>query len=252
MLGQSTHPFRPGPDRVRALYPGGVTTSPAATTAWTTQDPAYRAAVLDLLGLLAQGELTTFARLADDAVHAPDLAGQLTLSRMASGELSHLDVIEQYVVRLGGELEAVMLSYADVLGDFEARTVPRDWWERLIKTYVGYGLVLDLQRAVSAHLDEESRAVVDEVLADNGYADYVVSVLAPVLATEGQLGARLALWGRRVVGEALGLAGNALRRHPTLVMLLTEGRGGEAEATRALTKLAGGHARRMARLGLTA
>jgi hypothetical protein len=51
-----------------------------------------------------------------------------------------------------------------------------------MKTYVGYGLVLDLQRAVSAHLDAETRAVVDEVLADNGYADYVVSVLGPVLA----------------------------------------------------------------------
>lgn len=241
------------PTGAGALYPGRVTSSPAPSApAWTVADPAYRAAVLDLLGLLAQGELTTFARLAADAAHAPDLSGQITLARMASGELSHLDVIEQYVVRLGGDLQTVMLSYADVLGDFEARTVPRDWWERLIKTYVGYGLVLDLQRAVSAQLDEESKTVVDEVLADNGYADYVAGVLGPVLAAEGQLGARLALWGRRVVGEALSLAQNALRRHPTLVVLLTQGSGGDAEVTRVLNKLAGGHARRMGRLGLTA
>lgn len=224
-------------------------TTPAT---WSSDDPAYRAAVLDLLGLLAQGELTTFARLAEDAAHAPDLSGQLTLSRMASGELAHLDVLERHVAGLGGDLETVMQSYADVLGDFELRTPPRDWWERLMKTYVGYGLVLDLQRAVSEHLDEGTRAVVDEVLADNGYADYVVSVLSPVLAAEPQLGARLALWGRRVVGEALGLAQNALRRHPSLVVLLTGGPGGEVEATRVLNRLSGGHARRMDRLGLTA
>lgn len=208
--------------------------------------------MLDLLGLLAYGELASFARLADDAEHAPDLPGRVTLSRMAAGELSHLDVLEQYVARLGGEVEDVMLSYADVLGDFDARTVPRDWWERLIKTYVGYGLVTDFQREVSGRLDAATVAVVDDVLADNGYADYVVSVLAPVIAAEPQLAARLALWGRRVVGEALKLSQNALVRHPSLVVLLAGAGDDEAEATRVLNRLAGGHARRMGRLGLTA
>ncbi len=233
-----------------ALYPGRVS-SPSTPTR-TVADPVYRAAVLDLLGILAYGELASFGRLADDAEHAPDLTGKLTLSRMASGELSHLDVIEQLVTRLGGDLETVMLASSDMLGDFDARTTPRDWWERLIKTYVGYGLVLDFQREVSLRLDPETRAVVDEVLADNGYADFVVSVLQPVLATESQLGSRLALWGRRVVGEALSLAQNALVRHPSLVTLLTGGADDEAEAAKMLNRLAGGHARRMLRLGLTA
>lgn len=218
----------------------------------TLEDPAYREAVLDLLGLLAHGELASFARLADDAAHSPDLTGRLVLSRMAAGELSHIDVLEQHVARLGGELEAEMLSYADVLGDFDARTMPRDWWERLVKTYVGYGLVLDFQRELGGRLDPVTRDLVADVLADNGYADYVVSVLAPVLAAEPQLGARLALWGRRIVGEALGIAQNALVKHPSLVRLLSAGADDEAEATRVLNRLAGGHARRMDRLGLTA
>lgn len=224
---------------------------PAAST-WSADDPAYREAVLDLLGLLAYGELTTFARLADDAEYAPDLAGRLTLSRMASGELAHLDRLEHYIARQGGDLETAMLSYADVLGDFEARTVPRDWWERLMKTYVGYGLVHDFQREIAMKLEEQARSVVEEVLADNGYADYVVSVVGPVLQAEPQLGARMALWGRRVVGEALNLAQNALLRHTSLVLLLTGGRPDEIEAARVLNRLAGGHARRMGRLGLTA
>jgi hypothetical protein len=224
----------------------------ATAPARSLDDPGYRAAVLDLLGLLAHGELASFARLADDAAHAPDIGGRLMLSRMAAGELSHIDVLAQHVARLGGELEAEMLSYADVLGDFDARTVPRDWWERLMKTYVGYGLVLDFQRELGGRLDPETRALVGDVLADNGYADYVVSVLAPVLAAEPQLGSRLALWGRRVVGEALGIAQNALVKHPSLGALLSGGPDDAAEATKVLNRLAGGHARRMDRLGLTA
>lgn len=216
------------------------------------EDPAYRAAVVDLLGLLAHGELASFARLADDAAHAPDLASRLVLSRMAAGELSHIDLLARHVTRLGGELEAEMLSYADVLGDFDARTVPRDWWERLVKTYVGYGLVIDFQRELGGRLDTVTRGLVEDVLADNGYADYVVSLLAPVLVAEPQLGARLALWGRRIVGEALGIAQNALVKHPTLIQLLASQTDDEAEATRVLNRLAGGHARRMDRLGLTA
>lgn len=235
------------------LYPGPVTSAATpAPSSPTIADPAYRGAVLDLLGILAYGELASFSRLADDALYAPDLRGQLTLSRMASGELSHLDVIEQLVTRLGGDLETVMAASSDILGDFDARTTPRDWWERLIKTYVGYGLVLDFQREVSVRLDPEVRAVVDDVLADNGYADFVVSVLEPVLATDTQLGSRLALWGRRVVGEALNVAQTTLMRHPSLVLLLTGGQDDEAEATKMLNRLAGGHARRMDRLGLTA
>jgi hypothetical protein len=233
-------------------YADRVTTTADGAPGTHLDDPAHRAAVLDLLGLLAYGELMSFARHADDAEHAPDLPGRITLSRMASGELSHLDALERYIGSLGGDLETAMLTYADVLGDFDARTVPRDWWERLMKTYVGYGLVLDFQREVSGRLDAQTRAVVDEVLADNGYADFVVSVLAPVLAAEPQLGARMALWGRRVVGEALGLAQHALIDHPSLVVLLTSGVDDEAEAAKVLNRLAGGHARRMNRLGLTA
>lgn len=229
-----------------------MSTQTAGDGAPSLDDSSYRSAVLDLMGLLAQGELSSFARLAEDAEHAPDLAGRITLSRMAAGELSHLDVLEQYSARLGGELEDAMLSYSDVLGDFDARTVPRDWWERLMKTYVGYGLVTDFHREVSGHLDGATRAVVEEVLADNGYADYVVSVLSPVIPTEKQLAARLALWGRRVVGEAIKLSQNALIRHPSLVLLLAGAGNDDEGAGRVLNRLAGGHARRMGRLGLTA
>ncbi|ACQ81150.1 conserved hypothetical protein [Beutenbergia cavernae DSM 12333] len=213
-------------------------------------DAEYRAAVLDVLGLLASGELASFARLAEDAPHAPDLVDRLTISRMAAGELAHIDALESYVSSLGGDLPALMERYRDVLSDFDARTVPRDWWERLIKTYIGYSLVLDFQREVAGHLDPATRAVVDEVLADSGHGDYVVGALGPVIAAEPQIGARLALWGRRIVGEGLGVASQVLAQHPDLVKLAGQALAGGPGAM--LNRLSGEHARRMGRLGLTA
>ena len=49
-----------------------------ATQDWATAsaDPQYRAAVVDLLGALAYGELAAFERLAEDAKLAPTLGGQ--------------------------------------------------------------------------------------------------------------------------------------------------------------------------------
>ncbi|MBK5248089.1 MAG: hypothetical protein JJE50_01445 [Actinomycetales bacterium] len=215
------------------------------------EDPGYRCAVLELLGLLAYGEVAAFNRLAKDAQHAPALADQLVLSRMAAGELSHVDGLEQYVASFGGDLTASMEPFRGVLGDFDDRTSPRDWWERLMKTYIGYGIVFDFQREVSGGLDPQTRAVVDGVLADNGHADYVVSVLIPAIAAEPQLGARLALWGRRVVGDALGVAQHALAEHPVLAQLVSRVRP-EDDAAKLLNRLAGVHSARMERLGLNA
>ncbi|TRW44319.1 ferritin-like fold-containing protein [Georgenia yuyongxinii] len=214
-------------------------------------EPSHAAAVADLLGLYSSIQLAAFTRLAKDAQHAPDLPGQVTISRMAAGELAHLDELERLARELGADFYDTTARFADLLGDLDRRTAPGDWWERLMKTYVAYGMLADLQRALSADLDKTLRAVVEEILADNGYADYVVATVGPVAAGDPQLKARLALWGRRVVGEALGIVQRALDEHPGLLGALPEG--GEADAAgRVRNQLTSGHARRMDRLGLTA
>ena len=48
----------------------------APATAGASQDPAYREAVVDLLGAIAYGEISAFERLAEDAKLAPTLRGQ--------------------------------------------------------------------------------------------------------------------------------------------------------------------------------
>ncbi|MDQ1737731.1 MAG: hypothetical protein QOH56_3982, partial [Pseudonocardiales bacterium] len=48
-----------------------------------------RAAILDLLGVLAYGELSAFDRMAGDARMAPTMAQRAALSEMAAVEMSH-------------------------------------------------------------------------------------------------------------------------------------------------------------------
>ena len=52
------------------------------------EDPSYREAVVDLLGVIAYGEISAFERLAEDAKLAPTLQDKVALASMASAEAS--------------------------------------------------------------------------------------------------------------------------------------------------------------------
>ena len=56
-------------------------------------DPGYVAAVVDLLGAIAYGELSAFERISEDAKMAPTLPDKAELARMASTEFSHFEAL---------------------------------------------------------------------------------------------------------------------------------------------------------------
>ena len=72
------------------------------------QDPGYRAAVVDLLGAIAYGEISAFERLAEDAKLAPTLADKLALGKMATVQF---DSVEPLIARIA-ELGSTFLSDA--------------------------------------------------------------------------------------------------------------------------------------------
>ena len=67
--------------------------------AQASADPQYRAAVVDLLGALAYGELAAFERLAEDAKLAPTLADKAELAKMASAEFHHFERLRDRLAR---------------------------------------------------------------------------------------------------------------------------------------------------------
>src|SRR4051812_50049212 len=73
------------PDNATAEHTGVA----AQDWAKASTDPRYRAAVVDLLGALAYGELAAFERLAEDAKLAPTLEDKAELAAMAAAEFHH-------------------------------------------------------------------------------------------------------------------------------------------------------------------
>ncbi|MDQ1642963.1 MAG: hypothetical protein QOJ90_2314 [Actinomycetota bacterium] len=219
-------------------------------------DPEYRAAVIDLLGALAYGELTAFERLADDASFAPTIGDKAALAAMAVAEYHHFAMLTQRLEALGAHPDVAMEPFVAALEAFHERTAPGDWLEGLVKAYVGDGIAEDFYREVAAYLDPSSRALVVEVLEDTGHSAFAVDRVRAAIALEPKLAGRLALWGRRLVGEALSQAQRVAAERDALASLLVGGvdRPGAdlAEVGRMFARLTENHTRRMAALGLSA
>jgi hypothetical protein len=219
-------------------------------------DPVYSTAVVDLLGALAYGELTAFVRLAEDAELAPTLPDKAALGRIAVVEFGHFELLVARLKEIGADPEQAMQPFVAPVDAFHERTAPSDWLEGLIKAYVGEGIATDFYREVSAYVDPSTRELVHRVLQDTGHADFVVAAVRGAIEADPRRGGRLALWSRRLVGEALSQAQRVAADRDALAAVLvgsTERPGADlAEIGRMFARLTENHARRMTRLGLTA
>ncbi|WP_110182671.1 ferritin-like fold-containing protein [Nocardioides solisilvae] len=220
------------------------------------EDPDYREAVVDLLGAIAYGELSAFERLAEDARLAPDLVDKVEMSRMAAAEFGHLVALQERLAELGADPFAAMQPFRRAIDDFHEHTAPSDWYEGLIKAYVGDGLAADFYREIAVYLDAGTRQLVDDSLADAGHSAFVVDRVRAAIAQDARLGGRLALWGRRLMGEALTQGQRVAGERDAMTALLAGGidRPGLdlAAIGRMFTRLTERHAARMAELGLDA
>ncbi len=221
-----------------------------------TNDPNYQAAVIDLLALLAVSELTAFERMAADAVLAPSFADKAAMGELATTEFKHFIALRNRLVELGADPETSMEPFRQTLEDFHAMTKPTDWLEGLMKAFVGDGIALDFYREISSYVDPRTRELVVEVCDDLSQAAYVVERIRAAIEEDPKVAGRLALWGRRLVGEALSQAQRVAADRDALAALIIGGvdRPGAdlAEIGRMLARLTDAHSKRMADLGLAA
>jgi hypothetical protein len=235
-------PLEPGPAPVTGETPVAF------------QDPTYRAAIVDLLGAIAYGEMSAFERLAEDAKMAPSLQDKMELAGMASTEFSHFCALRERLAELGADPFAAMDPFQKPFDAFHARTAPSDWLEGLVKAYVGDGLALDFYREIAAFVDADTRALIIESLQDAGQSAFVVDRVRKAIEADHRVGGRLALWGRRLMGEALSQAQRVAAERDALSALLAGSvdRPGMdlAAIGRMFARLTEHHAKRMAELGL--
>jgi hypothetical protein len=218
------------------------------------EDPTYLAAVVDLLGAIAYGEMSAFERLAEDAKMAPGLEDKAELAAMASREFGHFESLRDRLAELGADPYDAMQPFREPIDAFHVHTAPRDWLEGLVKAYVGDGLAADFYREIAAFVDAETRELIIDSLEDSGQAVFVVDRVRKAIDADPRVGGRLALWGRRLMGEALSQAQRVAAERDALSALLSGGvdRPGMdlAAIGRMFARLTENHAERMAALGL--
>jgi hypothetical protein len=219
-------------------------------------DPTYRDAVIDLLGAVSYGEISAFERLAEDARMAPTLEDKVAIATMASAEFGKVAALHARITELGADPFAAMAPFRDAIDLFHEHTAPSDWFESLIKAYVGDGMADDFYREIAAYLDADTRDLIVASLDSEGHASFVVDRVRAAISADPRLGGRLALWGRRLMGEALTQAQRVAAERDALTALLAGGvdRPGLdlAAIGRMFTRITERHAARMDELGLAA
>jgi hypothetical protein len=184
------------------------------------------------------------------------LKDRVALMAMACAEFSHVTAIRDRLEELGVDPFEAMAPFAAPIEAFHEHTAPSDWLEGLVKAYVGDGLAADFYREVAAFLDADTRSLVLETLADTGHSEFAVHRVRAAIEGDPKVGGRLALWGRRLMGEALSQAQRVAAERDSLSALLAGGvdRPGMdlAAIGRMFTRLTENHTKRMTALGLQA
>lgn len=235
-----------------SVTPAEVSTGSDISEAF--EDATYRAAVVDLLGVIAYGEISAFERLVEDAKLAPSLEDKVALAAMATAEFGKVLPLHERIASIGSDPFEAMAPFRKPIDQFHLHTAPSDWCEGLVKAFVGDGLANDFYREIAAYLDPETRDLVVSSVDGGDHAAYVVARVREAISADPRKGGRLALWGRRLMGEALTQAQRVAADRDALTALLTGGvdrPGLDLVAIgRMFTRLTERHAERMSELGL--
>ena len=217
-----------------------------ATTGVSGEHPG----VNQLFALLAYGEVAAFYRLTDEARMAPNLAGRINMASMAAAEMNHYELLRDALARRGVDIVAAMTKYASALENYHRLTMPSTWLEALVKTYIGDALAADFYLEIADALPGEAADVVRAVLSETSHSQFVVAEVKAAVTASDKQRHRLALWSRRLLGEAITQAQYVLAEHDELVDLVVssgEGLGRLAEFFERLQKT---HDARVRELGL--
>ncbi|MBM0260327.1 ferritin-like fold-containing protein [Micromonospora sp. 4G55] len=210
--------------------------------------PTTPEAVVDLLGLVAYGELLAFDRMAADARLAPDLRRRAALSEMAAAEIGNYRRLADRLAALGASPDDAMAPYVGPLQAYHDSTEPKDWLEAVTKAYVGDAITDDFLGEIADTLAEPDRQLVLDVLHESRYAEFAAAEMRAAIEVDPRVANRLSMWARRLVGEALSQAGRVAAADRGALTALIARDGTDVQAT--FRRLTANHTARMAAVGL--
>lgn len=201
--------------------------------------------VLPYLGQAAYFELGMFESLAGAVTTAPNLTAREGLSAAAGRALSKHHGLINEIRRRGGEPAGEMAPFAPALDHYRRQITGADWHETLLSCYLAGGLLEDFFIRLSDGLPGDVGPRAAQLLGEDAGTEVLVHELKAAIAADPTLGSRLAMWGRRLVGDTLLIARSAM---PLSALESAE----ESRIEPVFTELIAAHTRRMDGLGLTA
>ncbi|NII40526.1 hypothetical protein E9228_001162 [Curtobacterium flaccumfaciens] len=194
------------------------------------------------LGQAAYLQLSLYETMGRAGAGAPTLSGRLVTGVLATTALERHRAIVAEIERGGKEPADLMAPHRDAIDRFLERTSGADWYESMLTGYVTAGILNDLFANLLRSLPIDVRQRLRTVF-DAREEPAVVEELTARIDEDPVVASRLAMWGRRLVGDTLLVARSALASHA---------REDQERLEPVWTELIAAHTRRMDALGLTA
>jgi hypothetical protein len=155
------------------------------------------------LGQLAYLQLTQFEILTNELKYSPNTQYKAELSEAATKSFDKYRQISRKLSAMGVDPTDAMDPFVERIETFHARTNGADWHENVMKMYLVAGLLDDFYRRLAIGLDPLLRVEVEKALNDRQFDKFATKVLLEAMQLDPTLASRLALWGRRLMGDAL-------------------------------------------------
>ena len=155
------------------------------------------------LGQLAYLELSQFEILTNELKFSPTTSSKAELSEAAAKSFQKYRSIAKTLSLQGLDATDAMDPFTERIETFHSRTNGIDWFETVVKVYLVSGLLEDFYRRLAVGLPDAIREDVEKALKDNTFERFAKACLIDAMKDNPQLESRLALWGRRLVGDVL-------------------------------------------------
>lgn len=201
--------------------------------------------ILPFLGLTTYLQLGLYEAAARAVAGASSLESKEVLATAAGITLTKHQRLSDELRRRGRAPHHVMAPYTPVIDRYIERIDTPDWHQHVLSIYLVGGLFDDFFAELASGLTDSFRDEAQAILRDTSGRDELRELLAREISVDPMLANRLALWGRRLVGDTLLISRE--------VLSLSEGRTFVASHVEPIfTELIADHTRRMDELGLTA
>ena len=182
-----------------------------------------------------------FDAIAKKVINTPEIIDPIVEAQIRKKEA--LEAAELRKKKVDPAVE--MAPFAPAIDKFEELTGGRNWYEMLLGVYLTAGFLDDFFVRLVPGLPKALAGRVEILLETDRSAEVIVVLLKEGMDADPTLSSRLAVWGRRLVGDTQLVARSALH--------MSDNRDDDEQRIEPVfTDLIAAHSRRMDELGLTA